>query len=80
MHTAESARLTLAIELVLPIDLLLGCLHELFPHLAWLPLGGSHLAQLALIIIPTIAVVELFHCGRRCYQAIRAWWRTGDGT
>lgn len=78
MPDKESARLTLVVEFVLPVDLLLVCVHELFPAVPVLPLGGSEVTQLALTVIPAITVVELCHCGRRCWRAVRAWCRPGD--
>jgi hypothetical protein len=62
-------RIELAVQVALPVELGMVCVHALFPGLAFLPLGGSEIAQVALVI------AEIFHWGRLVWEEAKRWWR-----
>jgi hypothetical protein len=68
-------RIELAVQLALPIELALVCVHAAIPALIFLPLGGSDIAQVALIMAPPVVVVEVCHWGRHCWRAAKGWWQ-----
>jgi hypothetical protein len=52
--------LTRAIRFALALELVLICLEGAFQqHIPWLPLGGSHIAQIGICLGLAVASVEL---------------------
>ncbi|KIU26448.1 hypothetical protein SR39_31600 [Methylobacterium radiotolerans] len=68
-------RIELAVQVALPVELGMVCVHALFPGLAFLPLGGSEIAQVALVIVPALVIAEIFHWGRLVWEEAKRWWR-----
>ena len=70
-----ASRIELSVQLALSLEVGLVCVHAMVPALVGLPLGGGEIEQLALVIVSPVAMVETCHWGRRCWRAVRTWWR-----
>ena len=70
-----AGRIELSVQFALSLEVGLVCLHAILPALAGLPLGGGEIEQLAMVIVPPLAMVETCYWGRRCWRAVGTWWR-----
>ena len=56
----------LFVKLALALEILLVCIEGVFmPSHAFLPLGGTHLAQLGLVLGLAVVIVEFRDCMKR---------------